>query len=246
MNDVIAIIPARAGSKSVVDKNIADLGGYPLLAYSIAVAKLSKNISDVWVSTDSEEYAIIAKQFGAKVPFIRPEKYACDESTDQGFLIHAMDWAKDNLDTCPEYWVHLRPTTPLRTSVLVDSAIEAIKQKCSCTSLRSAHKAPESPLKWFTKDSSGYYRGLIEQKNSEFEQFNLPKEAFEQVYIPDGYVDIVKASHVLNNPSIHGESILGFQSPVCTEVDSLQELNYIRFQLQQNGSELLSYLTKIK
>ncbi len=114
MNNVIAIIPARSGSKSVTDKNIKLLSGHPLIAYSIVAAKLSKEIKRVVVSTDSEEYAEIAKKYGAEVPFIRPEIYSKDSSTDRDFFIHAMNWFKDNENTLPEYWVQLRPTTPLR------------------------------------------------------------------------------------------------------------------------------------
>jgi CMP-N-acetylneuraminic acid synthetase len=78
MNNTIAIIPARSGSKSITDKNIKLLSGHPLIAYSIAVAKLSKKIEKVIVSTDSKEYADIAKQYGAEVPFIRPDEISID------------------------------------------------------------------------------------------------------------------------------------------------------------------------
>ena len=96
MSDIIAIIPARAGSKSLVDKNIKYLSGHPLIAYSIAAAKLSKKIKKVIVSTNSKEYADIAKQYGAEVPFIRPDKISIDTAIDRDFLIHAMNWFKEN------------------------------------------------------------------------------------------------------------------------------------------------------
>jgi len=101
-------------------------------------------------------------------------------------------------------------------------------------------KAPESPLKWFVK-SNYYFRGLVDG-----EDYNLPKEAFEQVYIPDGFVDVVKSSFVMNNKEIHGDRIIGFESPVCTEVDSVEEFEYIQYQLDKNGSELLNYLNQVR
>jgi len=119
MSDIIAIIPARAGSKSLVDKNIKYLSGHPLIAYSIAAAKLSKKIDRVIVSTDSQKYTEIAKQYGAEVPFIRPDKISIDTAIDRDFLIHAMNWFKENESSVPEYWVHLRPTTPLRSIELL-------------------------------------------------------------------------------------------------------------------------------
>ena len=240
MSDIIAIIPARAGSKSLVDKNIKYLSGHPLIAYSIAAAKLSKKIDRVIVSTDSQKYTEIAKQYGAEVPFIRPDKISIDTAIDRDFLIHAMNWFKENESSVPEYWVHLRPTTPLRSIEIIDNAINEIVQDNNATSLRSGHKAPESPLKWFVK-SNYYFRGLVDG-----EDYNLPKEAFEQVYIPDGFVDVVKSSFVMNNKEIHGDKMIGFESPVCTEVDSVEEFEYIQYQLDKNGSELLDYLNQVE
>jgi N-acylneuraminate cytidylyltransferase len=240
VNNVVAIIPARSGSKSLVDKNIKLLSGHPLIAYSIAIAKLSKKVDRVIVSTNSQRYADIAKQYGAEVPFIRPDKYSTDTATDKGFLAHAMNWLKENEGYLPEYWVHLRPTTPLRNVDIVDDAINEIMQSENATSLRSGHKAPESPLKWFVKDNC-YFKGLAGG-----EDYNLPKEAFEQVYIPDGFVDVVKSSFVMNSEEIHGDKMIGFESPVCTEVDSVEEFDYIQYQLDKNGSKLLDYLEKIK
>ena len=240
MVDIIAIIPARSGSKSLVDKNIKELSGHPLIAYSIAAAILSKKIDRVIVSTNSKKYADIAIQYGAEVPFTRPDEISTDTSTDRGFLIHAMDWFKKNESSAPEYWVHLRPTTPLRSIEIIDNAIGEIVKNKSATSLRSGYKATESPLKWFIKEE-GYFKSL-----KEGEDFNLPKEAFEQLYIPDGFVDVVKSSFVMSSDKIHGDKMIGFESPVCTEVDSTEEFDYIQYQLDKNGSDLLDYLNTMK
>jgi N-acylneuraminate cytidylyltransferase len=239
MNDVIAIIPARSGSKTVSDKNIKLLSDHPLIAYSIAAAQLSKSIDRIIVSTNSEEYADIARSYGAEVPFIRPEKYSSDTSTDREFLLHAMDWIKENEKIVADYWVHLRPTTPLRDFRVIDSAIELIKSHQDSTSLRSAHKAPESPLKWFVKRDNNF-KGILNSGDHE-----LPRQEFETVYVPDGYVDIVKASYVMNNPEIYGDSMFGFVSPVVSEVDSIEEFDYIQYQINRDGSELESYLNSI-
>jgi CMP-N,N'-diacetyllegionaminic acid synthase len=240
MANIIAIIPARSGSKSLVDKNIKELSGHPLIAYSIAVAMLSNKIERVIVSTNSKEYADIAKQYGAETPFIRPDEYSTDVAKDKDFLVHAMNWFKESESSSPEYWVHLRPTTPLRTVKVVDNAINEIVRDKNATSLRSGHKAPESPLKWFVKNNH-YFSGLLNG-----EDYNLPKEAFEQVYIPDGFVDIVKSSFVMNSQKVHGNKMIGFESPVCTEVDSEEEFDYIQYQLDRNGSDLLDYLNDMK
>jgi N-acylneuraminate cytidylyltransferase len=235
MDDVIAIIPARSGAKTVTDKNIKLLSDHPLLAYSIAAAKLSKSIDRVIVSTNSKKYADIAKYYGAEVPFMRPDKYSNDTSIDRDFLLHAMEWLKANENMVPNYWVHLRPTTPLRDFRVIDNAIELIKNRKDSTSLRSAHEAPETPFKWFKKKGDNF-KGIFNDDT------NLPKEAFDKVYIPNGYVDIVKATYVMNNPEIHGDSMIGFVSPVCSEVDSIEEFDYIQYQINRDGTELQNYL----
>ena len=125
-NAVIAIIPARSGSKGIKDKNLSILCGYPLLAYSIVAAKLAKRIERVLISTDSEEYAEIGRQYGAEAPFLRPAELAGDKSTDRDFMLHAMLWMQENEGQISEYWVHLRPTTPLRDTPHLDSAIQML------------------------------------------------------------------------------------------------------------------------
>jgi CMP-N,N'-diacetyllegionaminic acid synthase len=200
--DIIAIIPARSGSKGVPDKNIKLLGGLPLVAYSIAAAKLA-GIERVLFSTDSEQYAKIATRFGAEVPFLRPAELSSDESTDYEFMHHAMSWMRKEEGEIPEHWVHLRPTTPLRVpSILVD-AMNCIQEHPEAHSLRSAHPAPESPFKWFLRDQTGFFEGLREDLTPE--KVNLPRQYFPTMYVPDGYVDIVRSSWVLTQPNLHGE-----------------------------------------
>lgn len=239
----LAIIPARGGSKGIHKKNICLLGGYPLIAYSIAVAAMSEHIERILVSTDSEEIAAIARYYGAEVPFLRPFQHSQDNSTDRSFLLHAMHWFKDNNENLPEYWVHLRPTTPFRDPTIVDQAILQIMNHTGSTSLRSGHTAPESPFKWFRRDDNGYFKGILKDE-SKTEYYNLPRQAFPVVYVPDGYVDILKASYVLNSESMHGERMLGFVSPVCHEIDTENDLELLEFQLQKKGSLLQDYLKR--
>ena len=123
-NNVIAFIPARSGSKSVIDKNIHLLAGYPVIAYSIIAARMSGAIGRIFVSTDSEAYAEIARTYGAEAPFLRPAEFSTDSSPDRECILHACEWLRDNEGFTPEYWVHLRPTTPLRDPAIMDTAIK--------------------------------------------------------------------------------------------------------------------------
>ena len=237
--NVLAIIPARSGSKGVPGKNIALLGGHPLIAFSIAAAKLA-GIERVIVSTDSEEYASVAMRYKAEIPFMRPAEISSDHSTDFEFMRYAMDWLVEKENSAPEYWLHLRPTTPLRDPQILKDALELIQQHPEASSLRSGHEAPESPFKWFLKDDEGFFKGLREDLTPE--KVNLPRQTFSKIYNPDGYVDIVRSSHVLHNTTLHGDKMLVFESPQCTEIDSMEDFEYLDYQIQKYDSHLLNYL----
>ena len=239
MTSIISIIPARSGSKGVPGKNIAELGGYPLIAYSIAASKLA-GVDRVIVSTDSGEYAEIATRFGAEVPFIRPAELSNDQSTDYEFMLHAMNWMHENEVEVPEYWLHLRPTTPMRDPVIIKAAIDLFVQIHDASSLRSGHIAPETPFKWFMKDSMGYFKGLREDLTPE--RVNLPRQKFPPVYMPNGYIDIVKASHVLNSSTLHGEKMLVFETPPAAEIDTAEDFDYVDYQMKKGTSPLFEYM----
>lgn len=238
---VVAIIPARSGSKGIKDKNLSNLCGYPLLVYSIVAAKLAKQIDRVLISTDSEHYAEVGRRYGAEVPFLRPAELSGDTSTDRDFMLHAMQWVQENEGQLPEYWVHLRPTTPLRDPAHVDEAILTLINRPEATALRSAHASPESPFKWFRFNESGFLTALTSEDTS-LDKYNLPRQSYPKAYIPDGYVDIVKSTFVMNSGHFHGDKVLGYESPYCTEVDSQDELDLLEFQLRKYGSPLRDYL----
>ena len=120
---IYALIGARGNSKGVLNKNIRDLGGHPLIAWSIIAAKKCKLISRVIVSTDSEKIMDIAKNYEAESPFLRPAKFATDEATDLDWILHALEWFKKEDIDQPDLLVHLRPTTPLRDTKIINKAI---------------------------------------------------------------------------------------------------------------------------
>ena len=113
---ILCIIPARSGSKGIKNKNIKSFKDKPLLAWSIEQAKKCNYAEQIKivVSTDSNEYASIAKEFGAEVPFLRPVEISDDHSTDQEFINHTIDWYNKNQDYQPDIILQLRPTQPCR------------------------------------------------------------------------------------------------------------------------------------
>ena len=237
---MIAIIPARSGSKGVPGKNIKLLGGIPLFAFSIIAAKMMPSVDRVIVSTDSEEYAQIAKEYGAEVPFLRPNEISGDKSTDFDLFLHALNWFKENEAQIPDFLLHLRPTTPLRDPKIMEAAVKLfLENKEKASSLRSGHIAPESPYKWFLKDQNNYFVGLRDDLTPE--KVNLPRQSFPSVYIPDGYIDILNSSVIFNSGTLHGDKMLVFESPFCVEVDTKDDFEYLEFQIQKEGSPIISF-----
>ena len=242
---MLAIIPARSGSKGVPQKNIKLIGGIPLFAYSIIIAKMTPSVDRIIVSTDSEEYAEIARKFGAETPFLRPIEISDDKSTDLELFSHSLNWFKQNENYLPEHILHLRPTTPLREPLVMENAIKFfLKNNEKASSLRSGHLAPESPFKWFLKDSNNYYMGLKEGLTPD--KINKPRQSFPSVYVPDGYIDILKSSTILKTGTLHGDKMLVFESPFCVEIDTIDDFKYLEYQIKNQESSILNYYNKTK
>jgi N-acylneuraminate cytidylyltransferase len=235
---IFAIIPARAGSKGVPGKNIRPLAGHPLIAYSIAASKAAGNISRTIVSTDSEEIAGIARRYGAETPFVRPPALAEDDSPDIDFVVHALNWFRKNEGEEPDFLVHLRPTTPIREPRLIAQAIDLFVSRPDATSLRSGHPAPESPFKWFRIAETGFFLPFATTS----EVANRPRQKFPEVYIPDGYVDVLRTSFVRSEMQLHGSRILPYAAPACIEVDTPEDFEYLELWLGKHASSVLDIL----
>ena len=124
--EVLAVIPARGGSKGIPRKNIKLFAGYPLLAYSVAAGLQSELCTRVIVSTDDEEIAAVAREWGAETPFLRPAEFAADNSLDLPVFRHALTWLKENEGYVPDIVLQLRPTSPARPRTLVDDAVRLL------------------------------------------------------------------------------------------------------------------------
>ena len=219
---VYAIIPARSGSKGVKNKNIRCLDGYPLIAFSIVAAKMCPSVERVIVSTDSEEYAEIARKYGAETPFLRPAEISGDKSTDIEFMEHAINWLADNEGKVPEFFMHVRPTYPLRTVEVMEKAAVLMKGDPKATSLRSAHLASNTPYKWFNLREDGYYKSI--RDDITLDEANNPRQAFPDVYVPDGYVDMLSTKFIVENDLMHGDHMIGYVVPGGVDIDALKDV----------------------
>ncbi len=205
-NEILAIIPARGGSKTVPRKNIQPLAGHPLIAYSIAAGLQAQRVNRVIVSTDDEEIAEISRSYGAEVPFLRPSSLAGDETVDLPVFKHALDWLAENESYQPEIVVQLRPTSPLRPPDCVDRALNIILENPEAHSVRGVIPSGQNPYKMWRISPEGNLHPLID--NDFEEPFNMPRQQLPQTYWQTGHIDAIRASTILEKGSMSGDNIL--------------------------------------
>lgn len=229
MPRVTAIIPARSGSKGLPNKNIKLLGGYPLVAWSIAACKKAEQIDRIIVSTDSHEYREVCKIFGAEVPFLRPAHISGDASSDYEFISHALDWLEANGEE-PEYVAHIRPTSPLRDPKTIDAAVSAFAGNSKATSLRSVHAMSESAYKTFEIAEGGQLKRLGSE-STELDAANDARQHFPETYCANGYVDVLSARFIRKSHKIHGDHVMPFITQKIGEIDTERDFEEIEFAL---------------
>jgi N-acylneuraminate cytidylyltransferase len=240
LSKVIALIPARAGSKGVPHKNIRPIAGQPLLAWSIAACLKSSTIERTIVSTDSTEYASMAQSFGAEAPFLRPEAISRDRSTDLEFIVHALDWLAARNEE-PEYIVHIRPTTPLRDPALIDLAVREFQKSSTATALRSVHEMSESAYKMFEIEAGRLKRVGVD--STALDAANQARQQFPKTYHANGYVDVLATRFIRENGLLHGDQVMPFVTPPVVEIDTEEDFAHLEFSLSRSpglGSKLFA------
>ncbi len=243
---ILAIIPARSGSKSVIDKNIRLIDGKPMLSYSIEHAEKSSYINRTIVSTDSERYAEIAREYGAEVPFLRPAELATDTALDYDVFYHALKFLEENEGYVPELVVQLRPTYPIRYVADIDRMIERMLADESIDSMRCVAPAQEIPYKmWFCTDSA------IEGKKAENdfsilspimkeipECYNMPRQQLPKVYYQNACIDIIRTEVITKQHSMSGKNIAGYKMKENFDIDTEAEFKKAEEYLKlKNGGK---------
>ena len=207
MKKVVGVITARKNSKRVPDKNMKLVWNEPLISHTFRSALNAKQISRIILSTDDVRIINHAKNFpGIEVPFIRPSEIAEDYSTDLEVFNHVMDFFNSQ-NFSPDLLVHLRPTSPLRTSSQIDSAIELMLRTPDATSLRSVRRVDDSIFKmYFLRKKYLEFVDLPDLSNAR----DMPNQILPETYAHIGYVDIVKPSTILDLKSMTGDRILPY------------------------------------
>ncbi len=238
--EVMAIIPARAGSKGVPGKNIRCLGGYPLIAWSIAAAKTAKKINRVIVSTDSPEYAAVARHYGAETPFLRPAEFSTDSSRDLDFLLHALGWLKEHEGCFPDFLVHLRPTNPLRDPEVIDQAIDLLASRPEASSVISVHPVDYPPCKYLKHGNDGYLTSYMEGV-----AIHIPRQECPQAFMSNGYVDVLRAGAVWTDKSQLGSKVLPLNTVDPSDIDVESDFQRTEDELPGRPLVLWKYLKDI-
>ncbi len=237
---IYGIITARGGSKSIPNKNIKKIDGKPLVFYSINTSLKSKLIDRTIITTDSKKIAKIAKNLKCEIPFLRPKKISGDFSTDFQVLEHLDKWLKKN-DKVPDYYVHLRPTHPIRDQKVIDHAIKKIIQNKTFDSLRSFSISKETPYKTWVKKNKKFFPIIKLKKTSD--SHSIPRQLLPVTYWQNGYIDIIKSTTISKKKSIVGKKILPFiLKQDSYDIDYIEELNF----LKKNFSKIKKFKNTLK
>jgi CMP-N,N'-diacetyllegionaminic acid synthase len=225
----MGLIPARGGSKSIPEKNIAPLGGKPLISYTIFEAKKSKYLNRVVVSTNSKKIAVIAKQLGAEVPFKRPDDLARDDTPGIEPILHALEWFRVNENYFPDFVMVLQPTSPFRSAEDIDLAIE-LSLKHQVDNLVSVCEVSQSPFWMKLISSDGYLTDFIINGRKYNRKQDLPP-----VYILNGAIYLSRCEKLVKQKNFFDYQTYAYVMPKdrSLDIDSVDDLSYANYLLKK-------------
>lgn len=217
----LAIIPARGGSKGLPGKNIKELCGKPLIAWSIEAGLKSKYLDEVMVTTDYQNIADVSKQYGASVPFLRPDELASDTATSFDAIKHTIEYYKNELNKEFDYIVLLEPTSPLRDVSDIDNMIEKIIHNKddfdSIVSIGEVHEHPSIMKKIINQNNLSPYCIELEMKSR--------RQDNDIAYFPYGVAYIVKTKSLLDEETFYTKrnTFYEIKRYQCYEIDDIYD-----------------------
>lgn len=241
MTEVLALIPARGGSKGIPRKNIRLFAGYPLIAWSIAAARQSELATRVIISTDNEEIAAVAREWGAETPFLRPLEFAQDKTTDLPVFEHALKFLEDMEGYRPDVVVQLRPTSPIRPRTMVDDAIRILLEHADADCVRGVVPAAQNPFKMWRFNGEGKPLNPLLEVEGIPEPYNAPRQILPPVYWQTGHIDAIRISTITQKKSLTGDVIypLVIDPKYTVDIDTLPD--WAKYEaLVYSGLDLVS------
>ena len=207
-SSIIALIPARSGSKRVADKNIRPLAGHPIIAYTISAARRSGIFSAIVVSTDSEQYAEVARKYGAEAPFLRSAEISGDVSPDIEWIEFTLKRLKE-MGRAYDCFSILRPTSPFRLPETIQRAWEEFTAEEGVDSLRAVEKCGEHPGKmWVIRGKR--MMPLLPMGPAGLPWHSTPYQALPEVYSQNASLEIAYSRVVFEGRTIAGEVVMPF------------------------------------
>jgi CMP-N-acetylneuraminic acid synthetase len=215
---VLALVPARGGSKGIPRKNLQVLGGRPLVAHAVVAGLEASLVTRVLCSTDDPEIAAAARTAGAEVPFLRPAELALDTSEDWPVFVHALDWLAEHDNWAPEFVVNLRPTSPLRTARHVDDAIRLVQQT-GADSVKAICLARQHPHKMWLREPVGTLVPFLKTPFRLERGPDVPRAELEEVYWQNGVVDVTRTVVVREQRVMIGQLVAGLVTAPEESID---------------------------
>jgi len=242
-NTIVALIPARSGSKRVPDKNIRPLAGHPLIAYSIAAALQSKIFKAVIVSTDSDHYADIARHYGADVPFLRLTEIAGDTSPDIEWVAHTLSQLRKNGQDY-ECFSILRPTSPFRLPETIRRAWTEFRTHKGVDSLRAVEKCQQHPGKmWVVRGNRMVPLLPLGPAAQPWHSSQYP--SLPEVYVQNASLEIAKTRVIFEENTIAGNVLVPFFTENYEGFDVNSDYDWnLAEHLVQKGEAKLPHVTQ--
>ncbi len=216
---ILAVIPARGGSKGIKNKNIISVAGKPLIVWSIEAALGSKYISKTMVSSDDDAILTVAKEHGSEV-LKRPADLATDEASSEGLIVHALEAEKEQGNSY-DYVMLLQPTSPLRGTEEIDKAAEVLQDR-NANALISVYTPEHTPYKAFKLSKNGYLEGLVDNKTPFMRRQDLP-----QTFMPNGAIYIIETELFLQSGSLfceEGTIAYEMSREKSVDVDTMEDI----------------------
>ena len=236
--NVLAIIPARSGSKGLPGKNIKDLCGKPLINWSIDSAKNCKYVDDIYVSTDSNDIANVARTAGVEIKKLRPQELASDTASSMDVVRFSIEDAEVRYKKNYDFIVLLEPTSPLRESVDIDSALESLINNPDAEAITGVCKVEDQHPSFLVKlNSHGFHEQYLQKDKADT---YIRRQDVSELYFHEGSLYIARKKQLLENNTFYTYKTLGYVMPKwkSLEIDDIYDFYMVEAMIRANVKTL--------